>query len=435
MYSLEAEVREQRFYAQFIKALLVIALATISVSGYASDWAQTDKLVGNNTLPGSWAGWGSKGVDISGDLIVVGAAQPNNVGPGEAYVYQKSPSGWMEIAELAADDGENNDLFGQAVAIDGTTAVVTASNENSLGSSAGAAYVFEYNNSSWQQVAKLTASDGAARDSFGSDVAIFGDTIVVGADHDQDQGHFTGAAYVFEHDGSGWNETAKLTASDQAEFDGFGYSVATNGNTVLVGAVDEGIDGSVYVFDKSGASWLETDKLTPAASLGGSSAFGSSLDMESSRAVIGAFRSNENGSSSGSAFVFDKAGATWLETTKLTALDAEAGDSFGISAGLDGDTIVVGAYLEDEVNFKAGAAYLFEFEGTIWNQTDKLTIPTGGASDLFGYSVAIDSGNVVATSLGDDQGGSNAGAAFVFTQVPEPGSLALFCSGHHVFSS
>ena len=93
--------------------------------------------------------------------------------------------------------------------------------------------MFEFDNSTWQQVAKLTASDGASSDGFGSDVAIYGNTIVVGADHDQDQGHFTGAAYVFQDAGLGWAETAKLTASDQAEFDGFGFSVATHGNDDL----------------------------------------------------------------------------------------------------------------------------------------------------------------------------------------------------------
>lgn len=407
-----------------------IVLLTVTQIAQAS-WLETAKLVGNDTLPGSWAGWGGKGVDISGDTIIFGAAQPNGVGTGEAYVFQKSSGGWMQIAELTADDGEVGEDFGYSVAIDGTTAVIGARNENSLGGGAGAAYVFEYDNFAWQQVAKLTASDGAFSDLFGNDVAIFGDTIVVGADHDRDQGHATGAAYVFQNTSSGWSETAKLIASDQAAGDGFGHSVAINAETILIGAGDEGNgEGSVYVFENNGLAWLEVDKLIASDPVGEAGRFGGALDIDGDRAVIGRDFSDESGASSGSAYVFEKTLAGWIETAKLTAIDLEAGDNFGISVGLDGDTIVVGAYHDDDIAANAGAAYMFEYEGDSWSEVSKLTASTLDSSALLGYSVAVHAGTAVVTALGDDEGGANAGAAFVYSrEVPEPTSLLLATLG------
>ena len=128
------------------------------------------------------------------------------------------------------------DNFGDSVAIAGDTIVVGAPGDDDNGSDSGSAYVFTRTGTTWTEQAKLTASDGAADDYFGSSVAIAGDTIVVGASGDDDEWQCSGSAYVFTRTGTTWTEQAKLTASDGAANDHFGGSVAIAGDTIVVGS-------------------------------------------------------------------------------------------------------------------------------------------------------------------------------------------------------
>ena len=156
-------------------------------------------------------------------------------------------------AKLAASNSFS-EYFGYSIAVDGDTAVVGAYGDDS---GEGAAYVLTRQSGAWGQVAKLTASDADVGDDFGWSVAVDGDTVVVGAYRDDDKGVNSGSAYVFTKPDTGWASTsmaAKLTASDGAPYDYFGYWVAVDGDTVVVGAYrddDNGDDsGSAYVFTK-----------------------------------------------------------------------------------------------------------------------------------------------------------------------------------------
>ena len=160
-----------------------------------------------------------------------------------------------------ASDGAADDQFGGTVAVAGDRAVVGARFHDDNGDSSGSAYVFRYDGTGWVEEAKLTASDGAADDEFGGSVAVAGDTAVVGAPFHADNGSTSGSAYVFRYDGTDWVEEAKLTASDGAADDQFGGLVAVSGDTLVVGA--EGDDdngsfsGSAYVFHYDGTGWVE----------------------------------------------------------------------------------------------------------------------------------------------------------------------------------
>lgn len=160
---------------------------------------------------------------------------------------------------------------------------------------------------SWSEQAKLTASDAAAGDWFGYSVAVSGDTAVVGANGDDDGGSASDSAYVFVRSGMSWNEQTKLTASDPAIGDNFGTSVALSGHTAVVGAPfdDDGItnSGSAYVFVRSGTSWSEQAKLIAGDADAGDN-FGRSVAVSDDTAVVGAYQDDDGGSNSGSAYVF-----------------------------------------------------------------------------------------------------------------------------------
>ena len=283
----------------------------------------------------------------------------------------------------------------------------------------------------WQELAKLTASDGAAVDQFGLSVALWGDTAVVGAPFGDPAGEDNaGSAYVFVRSGPPgsevWTEQAKLTASDAAATDVFGYSVAVTGDTAVVGAHqnDDAGDssGSAYVFVRSGGVWTQQAKLT-AADAAEAEWFGYSVAVSGDTAVVGAYRDDHAGSTSGSAYVFIRSGSVWTQQAKLTASDAAALDRFGISVAVSGDTAVVGARLDDhDGGIDAGSAYVFVKPGSGWidmTETAKLTASDAAADDEFGDSVALSGDTAVVGAPEDDHdGGADAGSAYVFVQPP-----------------
>ena len=279
-----------------------------------------------------------------------------------------------QVVKLAADDAAEFDLFGASVALSGTTALVGAIFDDDAGSASGSAYVFERDQGgagNWGQVAKLTADNAAEDDQFGRSVALSGTTALVGAGLDDDAGSDFGSVYVFERDQGGagnWGQVAKITADDAAAGDRFGWSVALNGTTALVGAYldgDAGSDfGSVYVFERDqgeAGNWGQVAKLT-ADDAAASDFFGVTVALSGTTALVGAWRDDDAGSDSGSAYVFerDQGGAgNWGQVAKITADDAAAGDEFGTSVALSGTTILVGALGDDDAGSGSGSAYVF----------------------------------------------------------------------------
>ena len=232
------------------------------------------------------------------------------------------------------------------------------------------------------QIAKLTASDAAAEDFFGTYVAVDGNTAVVGAVGDDNPGNFVGSAYVFVRAGTTWREEAKLTASDGGSGDWFGRSLDVVGDTAVVSAYfddDAGSSsGSAYVFTRSGTMWTEEAKLTASDAARGD-LFGVSVSVDGDTSVVGANEDDDAGGSSGSAYVFTRAGTTWTEEAKLTASDAAGGDNFGISVAIDGNTIVVGAYSDINAGIRGGSVYVFTRTGATWTEQAKLTATDAAA--------------------------------------------------------
>jgi FG-GAP repeat protein len=264
---------------------------------------------------------------------------------------------------------------------------------------------------------KLTASDAAEGDFFGVSVAVSGDTIVVGAWDNDGGSENSGSAYVFVRSGVSWTEQQKLTASDAAAGDDFGGSVAIDGDTAVVGARlnDDAGDssGSAYVFVRSGTTWTEQQKLT-ASDAAERDSFGESVAVSGDTAVVGARWNDDAGDSSGSAYVFVRSGTTWTEQQKLTASDAAEGDFFGISVAISGDTAVVGVRNDDVVGINSGSAYVFVRSGTIWTEQQKLTASDAAAVDRFGLDVAISGDTVVVGAPANDDAGFNSGSVYIY---------------------
>jgi VCBS repeat-containing protein len=307
-------------------------------------------------------------------------------------------------AKLLADNAAAYDYFGYAVAVSGNTAVVGAFGKDS---SRGAAYVYVYNGTSWVRQQQLTASDGVAGDQFGSSVAIDGDRIIIGA-HRKDAGR--GKAYVYVRSGTAWLEQAKLIASDRAGGDNFGYAVAISDKTVLIGAPDDDDRGSAYVFNTGGTVWTQRAKLA-ASDVAIDDSFGVSVALNGDTALIGAQDKNAH---TGAAYVFIGASTTWSQQKKLTAPDGAAGDFFGTAVACRNNTAVVGSYKADTVGgSNAGAAYVYTRSGTTWSTATKLVDEDGAANNLFGCSVAVSDNFALIGAMG--HGGTGAAIPYLRT--------------------
>jgi len=385
-----------------------------------SSWTQLGSDIEPDIDLGSADDEFGKVVSISGDYAVVGARFDDDAGDasGSAYVFIRSGTSWSQQAKLTASDAAANDMFGMDVSISGDYVIVGASGDDDGGNYSGSVYIFVRSGTSWSQQAKLTASDAAASDNFGFHVSISGDYAVAGAYGDDDGGDASGSAYVFKRSGTSWSQQAKLTASDAAANDQFGYPVSISGDYIVVGGHrnDDGGDGSgsAYVFIRSGTSWSQQAKLT-ASDAAASDAFGFNVNISGDYIISGSIYDDDDGDFSGSAYVFIRSGTSWSQQAKLTASDAAANDRFGSTVQISGDYAVVGTRYDNDAGVASGSAYIFIRSGTSWSQQAKLTAGDAAAGDWFGH-VSISGDYVVAGAYGDDDLGSKSGSAYTFVR-------------------
>ena len=285
-------------------------------------------------------------------------------------------------AKLLPRDANAQNVFGASIAISGNTALVGATTANGgPGNGTGAAYVFVKGPAGWTQQAKLRASDAAPRDNYGFSVALDRDTAVIGAPN---RGAFpgdplgeVGAAYIYQRSGTRWSQQAILTeAPAGGTGDFFGFSVAVSGGTVLAGAPGVGANsGAAFEYVRSATTWSQTAKLVGAAS----DNFGWDVALTGTTALIGAPRNSPV--FPGAAYIFADTGSGFARRAKLTAPDSQNGDLFGRSVALSGRTALVGApgccaFAPKEGAFR-GAAYTFVHSGGRWASRSKLSARDG----------------------------------------------------------
>lgn len=369
---------------------------TASASGYV-DGTDTVDVTDHETLS----------LLITADSIAENAA----AGATTATVTRSNADGLA--ANLIPWDGAANDEFGQSVSISDTTAIAGAHYDGDNGSKSGSAYIFEQSGGVWSRIAKLTASDGAGQDKFGSSVSISDNLAIVGAVGDDDDGNDSGSAYIFERSNGVWAQIAKLTASDGAFSDYFGVSVSISGATAIVGTSSA---DSAYVFEQSDGTWNQVAKLTASDGEAGDR-FGSRVSISGTSAIVGAHYDDDNGYDSGSAYVFERMNDIWTETAKLTSSDGAAEDNFGCSVSTLGTTAIVGAHYDDDGGNKSGSAYVFEQSDGTWIQVAKLRADDEAEEAIFGASVSISGTTAIVGAWGDDDNGYESGSAYIFEKT------------------
>jgi hypothetical protein len=292
---------------------------------------------------------------------------------------------------------------------------------------AGAAYVFVYDGTNWVQKQKLTASDGAASDLFGSSLAIDGTVIVVGAPRADVAGSDSGAAYVFRLSGSTWVEESKLTASDAATSDNFGRAVAVKGDVVAVGAPQTDITGrfdigSVYAYRYKGVVllWQEEQKIT-SDNQEGAEYLGSSLVMKDHDTILSGAPGHDlpgGNQDAGVVYEFKHQGSSWVQTEMLNGSDSKYADAYGSVLALDGDTLLVGVPYDDASStYDSGSVYILHDSGGRWIEEAKLTASDAGSADYFGAAISVKGNLILVGAPRCDVSTNDTGSAYLFRYV------------------
>lgn len=360
------------------KKLLTLAIVFYSISVL---WSTEVKITASDAGSSDYFGYS---VSISGNYAIVGAYQEDAEGSdaGAAYIFIRNGANWSEQQKITATDATNGDRFGYSVSISGDYAVVGAYYENAGGTGAGAAYIFHRSGETWTQQQKLTPSDAAVNDYFGWSVSINGDYVMIGTPGKN-------SAYVFHRSDVTWTQQAKLIADDAEAFQ-FGCSISISGDYVIVGAerTDYNDPGAAYIFHRSDVTWTKQAKLVASDRQNGDY-FGNAVSISGNYAIVGAFYEDDGGTDAGAAYIFNRSDVTWAQQQKITASNAEAGDFFGTSVSISGDYAIVGAQREETGGTDAGAAYSYLLTGNTWSEKSLITASDAGDSQYFGYSVYI----------------------------------------------
>jgi len=417
---------------------------------------------------------------LSGDTLVVGAyledgfatgvdgnqADNSADGSGAVYVFVRHGGSWLQQAYIKASNTRSGDQFGRAVAISGDTLIVGAPFQGGAGrgidppddgvraparvAESGAAYVFRRSAGVWRQEAYIKASNARPGDLFGSSVAVSGTRLAVGAwmedsaatgiggDGANAGAENSGAVYLYSRTRNGWSEEAYVKSSLTRAGDRFGYSLALADDLLAVGAYAR---GSVHLYRRGSQGWSAEAHLTAPA--GAHALFGSSLALSGDTLIAGApledagdatgSRAQHEGA--GAVHVFVRRNGEWSRQAWLKAPPGAAGHRFGQSVAIDGDTLAVGAYLDDRrargidavpegIDPESGAAYVFTRSNGDWSQQAWVKSSNARRGDMFGYSLAL-SGEWLAVGAPIEASGAR-GVDGNQTDAGAPGSGAVY---------
>ncbi|QDT84056.1 Calx-beta domain-containing protein [Gimesia chilikensis] len=368
---------------------------------------------------------------IDGDTMIVGAPFWEDVtNQGAAFIYVRNRQGthddlsddtWEYQATLLAPDPAFLARFGFTVAISGDTAVVGAISGDDGVIGSGSVYVFTRSGTNWTLQQELTASDAVSNDSFSEKLAIDGDTIVVGTVRNNS---YTGAAYVFQRDNGVWSEVTKLTASDAVTGQQFGNAIEIEGSTLVIGAYRDSEylsqSGAVYIFQKFGGNWVETQKLK-SSQIVPNGFFGSSLSLEGENLVVGNPATFVTAPYSGKAYLFtlDTDTGIWSETQTLTPDDGNANAYFGYRVEIKNNLLVISSLRDADTATNNGKVYTFVKQGATWVQSQKFISPDAADDDYFGKAFAVTDGALLVSAYYDDEGADNTGSIYYYApQAP-----------------
>lgn len=359
-------------------------------------------------------------VIMSEKYLFVGSEQSSYpaVVDGDVYVFEKINDAWVEVQKLEISNVNSGDFLGQSLSLNEERLMI--GKYNVFNDHLGAAYIFEHNGIEWVETAHLSGFDVNENGRVGYEVDLSGDFAVIGSISESSTSRGAGLAYVFKYDGNNWELINKLKASDGAVGDDFGSALSISGDHVFIGAKrrsDEGLlqAGGAYAFQLNGNEWVQNQIFTAKGSK--YYVFGGSLDMSDSRIIVGASGGYLNPSITGYAFIWEFDGFSWQQTAKLQPSTGMIYDDFGQSVSISGNRVVIGSPKSQYNNGSARGAYVFDYNGLTWSETARLLPSNNHSHDFFARVVDIENNRVVVGAPGNNQNGLFSGAVIVFEYI------------------
>ncbi|QPB82040.1 hypothetical protein CWC22_003055 [Pseudoalteromonas rubra] len=381
-------------------------------------FAAPDRLLANDGKAEDYFGYGAA---IDGNTVVVGAhkADINGINDGGVgYVYVLGEKGWQQQAKLVAKPLSADDTLGGKVVLKNDIAMLGGMRRDDKGKDAGAVVAFARKADTWTQTEIFTAPDAKPGDAFGQSVAFTDKLLVIGAPRNDAKANDAGAAYIYTRSGDTWRYQSKIMASDGAAGDLFGIDVAVDGNTIVVGADlhDKTAEnaGAVYIYVQDGEQWHQQAKLM-ASDGGDTDIFGVRVAISGDTALISARRDDVEGLGvdAGSAYIFERKGTRWTEAQKLTSPDGAADDRFGRGVALSGDTAIISAMNHDAQGKDTGALYVYKKRADGWHYSSKVVANNAQPGDQLGWNVGLSDGKAVIATPHHDANGKESGAVYV----------------------
>lgn len=410
-----------------VAGLTLLAPTAASIGHAIPTMSQDDKLIPDDVEPGDRF---AQAIAVDDDHLILGDTGDRE--NGQVHIYDRTGGALTLEATLTAPDGTKN--MGEALALQGSTLVVGAPSTDVDGSfAAGVALVYEeISDGTWEHVETLASPDPGGIERYGSSLALEADLLVVGEPEDEVPGEWdsNGAVHIYEHDGSGYALDHSLFPPDDPDRERFGFTLGLHDGTLLVGAPEdetEAGEGAIYVYDPAADGWEEADRLVPPAE-SEARAFARAMAVDDGTLVVGAPGPQAQiccspllSGPQGQAFIYTLADdGTWAYDQELQPALATSGSSHGLSVAVDAGAAYVAAPSAPR-DTVVGTVSVFEDTETGWQQTDQVLADDPASGDQLGLPVAAHDGTLVASAPGDDEGGHDAGAVYLFTAGDDPG--------------
>lgn len=396
--------------------IIIIAFCTVQQS-----FAQfpEQKLVPEDIDPGDFFG---RYLDIQKDEIIIGAHQDdeNGYASGSIYLYSKqAQKDEFDLRQkILPEDGNVEEFFGYSIQIDQPWAVIGSHHDSDFGGSSGSAFVLKKENDEWAIVQKLLPSDPKAGDEFGKAVGMAGKNIAIGCFLGDDQGTNSGSVYMFHLEGDDWVEYQEFGPEDPAPYDQFGNFLSLSPEGLVVGVPekrDKGDkSGCAYLFrETENGIWEQVAKILP-DDLQEGDEFGQSVHMNQQQIAIGAYKKDNPAENGGAVYLYNWQDQNCTLMQKIISEDNAEGDHFGNAVFLNDDLLAIGAYFDDDNGSKSGSVYLYKKQDDQYHFLSKIISSDGGFGDAFGSALAMDQQFLVVGAYADSDQGFFSGSAYVY---------------------
>ncbi len=361
-------------------------------------------------------------VAVFENTAVIGANASNS-----AYIFEKSGGEWIQTDFLMPENSSGNQ-FGCSVDIYGDYIIIGADEDDENGDNSGAAYIYKKNGDSWTLLNKIMANDGGENDFFGNAVSIYEDFIFVGAYHSGTSG-YQGSVYVYHQNNGNWEFYTKLTGTDVSSNANFGYSVDLFDTYAIIG----GNNDSAYIFYNNTGTWELHQTLFADDDDGASNQFGYTVAINNNYAVVGAQNPPDTLSFTGAAYVFSNNSDNWQQEAKLTAPNPAQGDKFSKALAIYNDTILVGAPFHNYTTTSTGYVYCFTKDNNSWVNFMNIAASDPFFNSFLGSSIALSENfAIVGAYNARNDSSERSGAAYLFYLSNEP---VIISNPHDVWAN